>query len=107
MCGVACFSLQDVKTEGCRVLCIRDGYTTGSFANEKCQCTDEKKYEDFVTHSINIENLPLNQRMTAEDKAMGMVAPFVERKQMGNWGSDAVKVEEPEEESVEPFTFHY
>ena len=51
----ACYSLQDLRNEGCRVLCIRDGHTGGKEFHKKCVCeTDEGDYEDFAAGRVQM-----------------------------------------------------
>ena len=74
----SCFTLQDVKNEGCKVLCIRDGYTSGQYLASKdhCACVDSKKYDDLTRHRTSLGKIEM-QPISEEDKAMGLVAPFI------------------------------
>lgn len=53
MLAAACFSLLDIQNEGCRVLCVRDGYTRGNMEKGSCICAESKgKYEDFIVRRV-------------------------------------------------------
>lgn len=52
---VACFSLNQLKSEGCRVLCLRDGYTSGYFQAPGCRCVDQKDtYDNFIVRRVGL-----------------------------------------------------
>lgn len=53
--GPKCYTTQDVKNEGCRVLCVRDGYKSGSYSKGSCKCIDEKKYNQMVSPIVELK----------------------------------------------------
>lgn len=55
-----CFTLQDVRDESCRALCVHDGYSGGKYSGKNCHCYDDKgKYEDFVNRSMSLGPQPI------------------------------------------------
>ena len=54
-----CLTIQDVRNEGCSVLCMRDGYSGGKMANKGCACIDEKpSYKDYINRSMSLGPAP-------------------------------------------------
>lgn len=52
---VICYTFADLKNEGCRALCQRDGYDSGQYRNRECVCYESKgKYEDFKHRRVKI-----------------------------------------------------
>lgn len=75
-----CYTAQDVKDEGCRVLCIRDGYTGGKVYKKGCSCYDIKEsLDDFtskrVTLGVRMHTLEGNEpepiKIHVENKSWG------------------------------------
>jgi len=59
--AAACYSLQDLKNEGCRVLCIRDGHTSGKSVKNVCVCEDNKgDYEDYAAGRVRLGHTQLH-----------------------------------------------
>lgn len=57
-----CLTETDLKNEACRVLCIRDGYSSGKSFKKGCACYDVKENtEDFAARRINLgpKTIPL------------------------------------------------
>lgn len=53
--AIACYTLQDVKNEACRALCVRDGYSSGKASKTGCHCVDEKpNYQDYMLHRAKV-----------------------------------------------------
>lgn len=54
-----CLTMSDVKNEGCRVMCIRDGYASGKSNKNSCVCVDVKEsYEGFANRSMGLGPRP-------------------------------------------------
>ena len=54
-----CYSLKDLKDEGCRVLCLRDFYSSGHSSGKGCACVDQKdSYEGYMTRSMSLGPRP-------------------------------------------------
>ena len=50
-----CFTILDLKNEGCKALCQRDGYHGGKMAHKDCVCYEAKgKYEDFKYRRVKV-----------------------------------------------------
>ncbi len=48
-------SIYQLRSEGCRAACIRDGYTSGNYEKGECFCIDSKgKYDDYLHHRMNL-----------------------------------------------------
>lgn len=59
--AVACFSLQDVKNEGCRVMCTRSEYDGGRAIGknfENCECFDTKQYTKLAENARDARPTP-------------------------------------------------
>jgi hypothetical protein len=53
--AITCYSLQDVRNEGCKALCKRDGYDKGSEIKGECVCQESKgAYDDYTHRRITI-----------------------------------------------------
>lgn len=44
----------DPRTEGCKVACAYESYTSGYFSKGKCVCYDEFFYSDLVKKKISL-----------------------------------------------------
>ena len=64
--ALACYSLQDVRNEGCRAFCVQQGHDSGRAVGKKlnkCECIDIKDYGDVMNEplSLGIEGAPIGQ----------------------------------------------
>lgn len=66
-----CYTETDVKDEGCRTLCIRDGYTGGKSHKKGCSCfVIKESVEDFAARRVALGRLSV----TTQERKEGMVA---------------------------------
>jgi hypothetical protein len=71
---IKCYTLQDVKDEGCLRLCLRDNHDSGRSTPKGCVCEDiQENYDDYTHRRIHLgtSNLP-----PVEGKKDGLVVPF-------------------------------
>ena len=82
--ALVCYTLTDLKNEACKVLCQRDGYTTGYATKQGgCGCVDEKEsLKNYVHRSMNLGPKP--------------DVPFIPEAQSRSTQSPTIRLEYPD-----------
>lgn len=55
--ALACYSLQDVRNEGCKAFCVSQGHDSGRAVGKKlnkCECIDIRDYGEVANEPISL-----------------------------------------------------
>ena len=76
---VLCLTITDVKNEGCRVACVRDGYTAGKAGKAGCICQDVKdSYRGYIHRTMGLGEPPIAPFIPEAKTAGKLVVEFPE-----------------------------